>query len=174
MVRIAWFWLASLALASAGLAGDALTGFTHNWFGRSGGLITCFSVLIPLITIRYTLRKLPPEGVIDRIFDDIGQESPRQRTIRRFEGLNKWSMILLAIIGTLINVFGDLAKNLFPSSPAAVEGQITLECVRGDKGARSLTCASKASMAQPNRRRGERSKGAKSTDDAVSRHSVTR
>jgi hypothetical protein len=112
--------VASALLAALALAYDIYSDFKYQMFPRSGALITCFSVLIPLIRFQYAEAVSDLDKVTDQLLRHHGIATADEVVARRFLRVSRTSNFALAILGTLIWAFGDFAKGAFVQEPASV------------------------------------------------------
>lgn len=121
MGRLGWSWVASIGIPAVALFADTRTDFEYILFQRSGGVIAGIAIIVAILKFRHW-RPTGKETVADRIYRGMGQPTPVENATRRFEARKALSAIALALLGTAIATFGDVAKSvLLPGAPAASE-----------------------------------------------------
>ena len=115
MTRIAAVWVGSILFAGLALWCDVHLNFRHQAFARSGAVITCLSVFIPLITVQHAEALAELDKATDQLLRHYRLATATERDARRFLKVNRWSNIALAVGGTLIWGFGDLMKMVLGS-----------------------------------------------------------
>lgn len=108
--------MGAIAVAAMALYTDSQTDFQYILFQRSGGVIGCIGIVVAVLKFRHW-RLGGNETVADRIFRALGQPTPIERAVRKFEFQKAASAVALGLLGTLIATFGDVARIVLMPAP---------------------------------------------------------
>ena len=92
---------------------DYQQNFCTNFFGRSGALISCVGLIFPFLSFNKKAQFDEMEKIVNEIYKNIGKTSRLEKSERNFGNYQKYSSFFLAVIGSIVNGYGDLVKTFF-------------------------------------------------------------